>query len=206
MPKLFVAIVSLLTLWTVPAEKSSAAMWLVRGPGNTSMAADPACKARDTKPDPSDDRHLWIDCSIGEKHVTLLIATVAPFVAKDFTFANAGPMFAKITAGTEWSAFKDKVEFIGGTSFPGFEPFAQMRLIGRLCDAGEQCASAQERIVALKMLGTSSVTVSLIVMGDVEQKDYIVHGKPAATYRYFPDPIGTMVDTFNFATIQNPPY
>ncbi|MBY3249885.1 hypothetical protein [Rhizobium laguerreae] len=40
----------------------------------------------------------------------------------------------------------------------------------------------------------------------VEQKDYIVHGKRVATYRYFPDPIATMVDTFNFATIQNPPF
>ncbi|MGO7689990.1 hypothetical protein ACC696_35850 [Rhizobium ruizarguesonis] len=138
--------------------------------------------------------------------VTLLIASVAPFVAKDFTFKNAVPMFAKITAGTEWSAFKDKVEFIGGTSFARFEPFAQMRLIGRLCDVGKQCANAQEKIVALKMLGTSSVTVSLIVMGDVEQKDYIVHGKRLATYRYFPDTIATMVDTFNFATMQNPPY
>ncbi|OHV19966.1 hypothetical protein EOS93_12575 [Rhizobium sp. RMa-01] len=206
MPKLSVAMILLIALWTVSAEKSFAAMWLVRGPANTSMAADPACKARDVKRDTPDDNHLWIDCSIGEKHVTLLIVSVAPFVAKDFTFSNAGPMFAKITAGTEWSIFNDKVEFIGGTSFAGFEPFAQMRLIGRLCDVGEQCPNPQERIVALKMLGTSSVTVSLIVMGDVEQKDYIVHGKPAATYRYFPDPIATMVDTFNFATIQNPPY
>ncbi|MBB5255312.1 hypothetical protein [Rhizobium leguminosarum] len=206
MPKLSVAMIFLVTLWTVSAEKSFAAMWLVRGPANTSMAADPACKVRDNERSAPDDHHLWIDCGIGEKHVTLLISSVAPFVAKDFTFKNAVPMFEKITAGTEWSAFKDKVKFIGGTSFAGFEPFAQMRLIGRLCDVGEQCPNPRERIVALKMLGTSRVTVSLIVMGDVEPKDYIVHGKRVATYRYFPDPIATMVDTFNFATIQNAPY
>ncbi|MBY3142426.1 hypothetical protein HFO65_30135 [Rhizobium laguerreae] len=206
MPRFFNAIICLVALWAVSAEKSSAAMWLIRGPANTSMAADAACKGRDIESTAPDDHHLWIDCWIGEKHVTLLISSVAPFVAKDFTFKNAVPMFEKITAGTEWSAFKDKVKFIGGTSFAGFEPFAQMRLIGRLCDVGEQCPNPQERIVALKMLGTSRVTVSLIMMGDVEQKDYIVHGKSVATYRYFPDPIGTMVDTFNFATIQNAPY
>ncbi|MBY5864254.1 hypothetical protein [Rhizobium leguminosarum] len=206
MPRFFTAIIFLAALWAVSAERSSAAMWLVRGPANTSMAADPACKGRDIARSAPDDNHLWIDCWIGEKHVTLLIASVAPFVAKDFTFKNAVPMFEKITAGTEWSAFKDKVKFIGGSSFAGFEPFAQMRLIGRMCEVGEKCPNPQEKIVALKMLGTSRVTVSLIVMGDVEQKDYIVHGKRVATYRYFPDPIATMVDTFNFATIQNPPY
>ncbi|NKM23440.1 hypothetical protein [Rhizobium laguerreae] len=206
MPRFSNAIICLLALWAVSAEKSSAAMWLVRGPANTSMAADPACKGRDMERSAPDDNHLWIDCWIGEKHVTLLISSIAPFVAKDFTYKNAAAMFERITAGTEWSAFKDKVKFIGGSSFQGFEPFAQMRLIGRLCDVGKQCATAQERIVALKMLGTSRVTVSLIVMGDVEQKDYIVHGKRVATYRYFPDPIATMVDTFNFATIQNPPF
>lgn len=187
MRSFFTALISLVTLWAISAERSIAGMWLVRGPGNTSMAADPACKARDVNRETPDDNHLWIDCSIGEKHVTLLIASVAPFVAKDFTFSNAGPMFAKITAGTEWSTFNDQVEFIGGTSFAGFEPFAQIRLIGRLCDVGEQCPNPQERVIALKMLGTSSVTVSLIVM----EKDYIVHGKRVATYRYFPDPITT---------------
>ncbi|MGO7837598.1 hypothetical protein [Rhizobium johnstonii] len=87
MPRFFTAIIFLATLWAVSAEKSSAAMWLIRGPANTSMAADPACKGR-----------------------------------------------------------------------------------------------------------------------NVEQKEYIVHGTRVATYRYFPDPIATMIDTFNFATIQNPPF
>lgn len=74
MPRLVAAIL-LVSLWAASAERSSAAMWLVRGPGNTTMAADPACKAREVTPD---DRHLWIDCSISGKHVTLLIASVAP--------------------------------------------------------------------------------------------------------------------------------
>ncbi|MBY5746878.1 hypothetical protein HFO28_25335 [Rhizobium leguminosarum] len=55
-------------------------------------------KGRDIERSAPDDNHLCIDCWIGEKHVTLLIASVAPFVAKDFTFSNAGAMFAKITA------------------------------------------------------------------------------------------------------------
>ncbi|AIC28107.1 hypothetical protein IE4771_CH03013 [Rhizobium etli bv. mimosae str. IE4771] len=199
-----VAAIILITLWAASAETSSAAMWLVRGPGNTSMAADPACKAREVKA--PDESHLWIDCWIAEKHVTLLIASVAPFVANDFTHRNAREFFAKITAGTEWSALKDSASFFGGSSFPGFEPFAQMRLIGRLCEPGKQCARAEEKLVAFKVLGTARMTVALIAMGDVEQKEYIVKGKSVATYRYFPDPISTMIDTFNFATIQNPPY
>ena len=202
MPRLVAAIL-IVSLWAASAERSSAAMWLVKGPGNTTMAADPACKAREVTPD---DRHLWIDCSISGKHVTLLIASVAPFVANDFTHRNAREFFAKVTAGTEWSAFKDSASFFGGSSFNGFEPFAQMRLIGRLCDAGKRCADAEEKLVAFKVLGTERITVALIAMGDVEKKDYIVKGKSVATYRYFPDPISTMIDTFNFATIQNPPY
>ncbi|MGR9503745.1 hypothetical protein ACU8MW_08505 [Rhizobium leguminosarum] len=170
------------------------------------MAADSSCKAREKEANASDDRHLWIDCLIAQKHVTLMIAAVPPFVAKDFAFANAGEFFAKATAGTEWSVFRDSVMFLGGPSFPGFEPFAQMRLIGRLCEAEKQCANEIGKIVDLKVLGTSSTTVFLIVMGDVEKKDYVVHGKTAATYQYFPDPISTMVETFNFATIPNPPY
>lgn len=204
MPRFFAVFVFLLPLWGISAERSSAAMWLVRGPGNTSMAADPACKAREVKA--PDESHLWIDCWIAEKHVTLLIASVAPFVANDFTHRNAREFFAKITAGTEWSALKDSASFFGGSSFPGFEPFAQMRLIGRLCEPGKQCANAEEKLVAFKVLGTAMMTVALVVMGDVEQKEYIVKGKAVATYRYFPDPISTMIDTFNFATIQNPPY
>lgn len=81
-----------------------------------------------------------------------------------------------------------------------------MRLIGRLCELGKQCANAEEKIVDFKVLGTARTTVALIVMGDVEQKEYVVKGKPVATYRYFPDPISTMVETFNFATIPNLPY
>lgn len=203
MPRLVAAII-LITLWAVSAERASAAMWLVRGPGNTTMAADLACKAREVKE--PDDRHLWIDCWIGEKHVTLLIASVAPFAANDFTHQNARAFFSKIAAGTQWSAFGDNITFFGGSSFPGFEPFAQMRLIGRLCDTGKQCAGPEEKLVSFKVLGTARITVALIVMGDVEQKEYVVKGKPVATYRYFPDPISTMVETFNFATIPNPPY
>lgn len=204
MPKFFAAFVFLVTLSAISAEQSSAAMWLARGPGNTSMAADSACKAREINP--PDDGHLWIDCWIAEKNVTLLIASAAPFVANDFTHRNAGEFFSKFTEGTEWSVFKDNVTFFGGSSFPGFEPFAQMRLIGRLCDAGKQCADAKEKLVAFKVLGTARTTVALIVMGDLEQKEYIVNGKSVATYRFFPDPITAMIDTFNFATIQNPPY
>jgi len=62
MPRFFTAIIFLVTLWAVSAERSSAAMWLVRGPGNTSMAADPACKGRDLDRNAPDESHLWIDC------------------------------------------------------------------------------------------------------------------------------------------------
>lgn len=55
MPRFFTAIVFLATLWAVSAERSSAAMWLVRGPANTSMAADPACKGREIGPNAPDD-------------------------------------------------------------------------------------------------------------------------------------------------------
>ncbi len=54
MPRL-VAPLILITLWAASAERASAAMWLVRGPGNTTMAADLGCKAREVKE--PDDRH-----------------------------------------------------------------------------------------------------------------------------------------------------
>lgn len=120
MPRSFAATVFVVILWAVSAERSSAAMWLVKGPGNTSMAADSACKVRDSQIDASDSSHLWVDCLIADKHVTLMIASVAPFIAKDFTFKNAGQFFAKFINGTEWSGFKDGVEFLGGPFLPRF--------------------------------------------------------------------------------------
>ncbi|MGO4570066.1 hypothetical protein AB4Z52_34805 [Rhizobium sp. 2YAF20] len=209
MLRMLVSAMFFAVIWAASVEDCLADMSLVRGPGNTSIVVDPGCKVRDDGGNPPDPAHRWIDCLFAQKRVTLLMSVFQrpALAAKEFDFPNVGQIYAKATSGTEWSTLKDGIKFLGGPGMPGFEPIAQLRLIAELCEPKGNCTySSQHRIIDFKVLGTPAVTVSLIVMGDVNENQILENGKLSATYWYFPDPISTMVETFNFATMPNPPY
>jgi hypothetical protein len=209
MLRMLVSVIFFAVILAASVEDCLADMSLVRGPGNTSIVVDPSCKVRDTSGNPPDPAHLWIDCSFAEKRVTLLMSKFQhqALAAKEFDFSHVKDMYTQATAGTEWSTLKDGVDFLGGPGKPGFEPIAQLRLIAELCEPKGNCTYSHEhKMIDFKVLGTPAVTVSLIVMGDVNENQIMENGKLSATYWYFPDPISTMVETFNFATMPNPPY
>jgi len=173
------------------------------------MAMDPGCTVRDGGSASTNNAPTWIDCVLQQKKVTFLITAIPgfPLAAKDFAFRNAANIYERATAGTDWESLKGTIQFMGGPGMPGFEPIAQLRLIAEICEPKGDCTHSHEhKMVDFKVLGTPRLTVALIVMGDVNENQVLENGELSATYWYFPDPVKTMVETFNFATMPNPPY
>jgi hypothetical protein len=188
----------------------AAGMALVYGPGDTSIVIDPGCTVRDGRVEDSSHHastRMWIDCRIEERQITLMISALPDIrLSEDFyDYKRAGVIFALITVGTEWSRYKDRLQFEGAQSSNHFAPFAWLKSIAWLCPSASACSFPPEKIFELKLLGTASRTVSLLAFGDTVESE-VTYGNIKGTKAYFPDPIAAMIGSFHFETLRELPY